>query len=838
MRPFTAPKALSRGRPLLVAVAGLALVMAVLAAPASAAKPPVSRSGGLSGAVLNHAGSGLRGAKVTAYALPGLQPGCVGAANSWKPIASTTSSGTGAFSLPLAPGTYRIGVVPANLSADSFGYWVQGIQGDGSDVTSWVGYADDVLVPTTGKQGLTVHLTTPVTATGTVDEFSGPVSGLVVRATPEEYGSQATNTPSAVTNSSGVYSIPGLPTYVPDHPVYTAPGFIGQTVNGAARYGLVITDPAGWHVPWPWWLAQYQGGLNPWPNVVDVTDSSTWTAQLVHLGRTGRLNGKVVDQRGKPLANIAVSVAYEFGSFPVQTNAKGGFVVPVAPAWPGVHRLPLQFSDPAGRYATTFYPGVPYQSQATPIGPVNEGQEISLTMMMVSGAATLTGYAWYSVGVPAAGATVTAYDPAGYTDPNRVAGTPATVACDGSFTVTGLWPGAYRVGFAPGTFGPTQSTLANVSSGQTLSLGTVQLPSWVISGVVQEGTQTWPGPGVGGIQVDAVVTNFPVNGQPVPGAQYEALADYGMPSARAVSSEGGPGVQTGRFQVFLTNAPWGWGSLYLTFHDPQGRFPDQTYRDYLAQGLGSPIDLWNNGQYQQQYNPTAGTGPNLNDIYLHRAFIQYATTSGADQVTVHYSDPVSCAGATTAVGQWAVQTGGGPVHPVSYSCNDIQNVVLTFNTGTLPGPGSSLTYNWDGISIWDGTSGDGLSWAPGWANAGGPFGVRTPDLTTLDQPIITQVSVQNPMELLVTFSQNVSCAASPSSADLQQWNAMFFPQNQPSQNFTPSGYDCSAGSNQVGLIFPQNLPGTPGQLRFNSNGSLVSTTAPPVQARSQTVPIP
>ncbi len=838
MRPFAGLKVFSYARRLLVATAALSLVAAMQAAPALAAKPPAHRSGGLSGTVLNHLGNGLGGAKVTAYALPGLQPGCVQAALSWKPTASTTSTATGGFSLALAPGTYRIGVVPANLSTDSFGYWVQSIQGDFSDVTSWVGYADDILVPTTGKQGLTVRLTTPVTATGkVVDGINSPVSGLVVRLTPEEYGWQATNTPSAVTNGNGVYSIPGLPKNVPDHPVYTAPGFTGQPVNGAARYGFVITDPAAWHTPWLWWLAQYQPDNAIWPDVIDVTDSSTWdmTASPVFLSRTGRVNGKVVDQRGRALANISVSVVYAFGNFPVQTDARGRFMLPVQPAWPGISPLPLQFIDPAGRYQSAFYPGVEYESQATAVGPVDAGQEMTLTMKMVSGAATLTGHAWYSVGVPAAGATVSAYDPAGYTNPTRIAGVPGTVACDGSFSVTGLWPGAYKVAFAPGNSGPTQSSLANVSSGQTLSLGTVQMPSWVISGVVQEGSQASPGPAVGGIQVDAVVTGLSVNGQPVPG-QAAALADYGMPSARAFSSEGGAGLQTGRFELFLTYAPWGMGGLYLTFEDPQGRFPDQVYRDYPAQGFGGLVDLWGNPQYQQQFNPTTGTGPNLFDIYLHRAFIQYAT-SAPDQVTVHYSDPVYCAGGTTAVTQWAVQTGGGPVHPVSYSCNGSQDVVLTFAAGTLPGPGSQLTYNWDGTSIWDGVAGDGLSWAPGWLPPGSYFGVRTPDWTTLDQPVITGVSISNAAQLLVTFSQDITCTTSPSGADLQQWNAMFF-QNGPSQNLMPSSYDCTGGPNQIGLNFPQSFPSGSGQLQFNSNGSVASTTTPAVPARWQTVPIP
>ena len=92
---------------------------------------------------------------------------------------------------------------------------------DNTQVTSWVGWAGDVFVGTSGRSGINVHLTTPGAITGTVYESAYPVpeprptttlAGMRVRAVTDYDGQTQRIAPETLTLADGTYTIAGLPT--------------------------------------------------------------------------------------------------------------------------------------------------------------------------------------------------------------------------------------------------------------------------------------------------------------------------------------------------------------------------------------------------------------------------------------------------------------------------------------------------------------------------------------------------------------------------------------------------------------------------------------------------
>ena len=527
------------------------IVVGMAAAPAAAAPRP--RTGGLSGTVLGVSGAPLTGAAVTAYALPGLQAGCLVSGNEYRAVRSVTTDSTGAFALPLPTGRYRIGVRPAavDLATDSGGFWVDAgkAQFDGSNVTSWVGFADDVMVPSNGRTGLAVKVTEPVSITGRfTDPTPGvpagtPLSGIEVRAVQVGPDQLTRVYPAAFTDSNGDYAIRGLPAFVAD-PIPETP------TNEALVYGLVAVDPAAWHGILVWWHTLLDDDpsnpefYDPDNNVplVDFNHESETGVRNVNfagMAASGRVAGKVVNERGRPIAGIEVSVDSDSPWPPgTVTDRRGGFVIPAG--------APLRFIDPAGKYREAWYPGVE-QLDAVAIENPGAGQEVAITMRMLGDAATITGLAYYAVGVPAAGAS------------------PGPVLCDGTFTLKGLWPGPQTVEFVPGFSDaiPTMTLHVNTSAGRVTDLGTVVLPTWIYEGWVHT-----DGESIGGARVE-LVSAVDWDG----GWQIIHWQDR-VPAAGAVTDDGGS------FRVWLTSLPAGPPALLVTDTQDPARFVSQVFNGW------------------------------------------------------------------------------------------------------------------------------------------------------------------------------------------------------------------------------------------------------------------
>jgi hypothetical protein len=520
----------------LVVLAVIGLVFALTPGVTAAARPAPS---GVAGTVSTATGI-VANAVVTAYALPGAIESCPEGDDGWRAIATTTTNARGEYTLKVPPGYYRIGVTPPAGASASFGYRVDELGGDGSNVTSWVGFADDIVVPTSMRSNVNVRLSTPRAITGTVTEegTGAPLTGIEVRAVAASRDQLQRIAPMASTGAGGTFTIRDLPDVVPD-PDHSTPE------NEAARYGLTFVDPTGWHQLWLWWFS----GLVPGPNDTPVVDLQTEPAPVrdVALTHTARYTGVVRDGRGRPLAGIAVEPYSAFPYPPRLTDSKGRFAVEAG--------LPdgwvLRFRDPSGRYRTTFSGGYELASQAIAADPTLvqaniPGTEKISNVTLLEGS-RMTGMVVYAAEVPAASAQVQAWR-AGYAWDdweNVVGGTAA--ACDGTFTMTGLWPGTHNVGFgAPGVYGLSITrTEGFPSAGGTLALGRVTLPSWIATGQVDG-----PDGPLEGIEIDLM------------GVDSESRF------AHAVSDA------FGRFRVFTPyDASQG---MQVRAHDPLGRWPDQT----------------------------------------------------------------------------------------------------------------------------------------------------------------------------------------------------------------------------------------------------------------------
>ena len=158
----------------------LGLYLAVFPTAVDAAPP--AKGASITGTVFSAADAPLAGAVVTAYALPGLRQGCLASPDEWGAIASATTRSNGTYTIAgLTQGFYRIGVTPKDPTKDSFGYrlddqWA----GETANVTSWVGFADDVVAPSGGND---VYLARPASFGGRItDTDSGTgLAGIEVR---------------------------------------------------------------------------------------------------------------------------------------------------------------------------------------------------------------------------------------------------------------------------------------------------------------------------------------------------------------------------------------------------------------------------------------------------------------------------------------------------------------------------------------------------------------------------------------------------------------------------------------------------------------------------------
>ena len=205
---------------------------------------------------------------------------------------------------------------------------------------------------------------------------------------------------------------------------------------------------------------------------VDVENDATAVVPDVRLPFAAAISGRIIDERGEPLANIEVyAMGQRFGAtklqrvgqgMPLRTDDQGRFrvfglsagdVVLVAEAGQGFSGMG-GFDQPAG-FVTTYYPDAISDSEARRItlreGSDLDGMDIRMTRMRTF---RISGTIVDSRGLPDGAAQAGLHHFA-----NGSGGTTQVkVGPDGKFEADGVVPGSYRIVIGTMNFGPFGAT--------------------------------------------------------------------------------------------------------------------------------------------------------------------------------------------------------------------------------------------------------------------------------------------------------------------------------------------------------------------------------------------
>lgn len=439
-------------------LAAWVLAALVLVAGVLVATPAQAEGGGsISGVVTDEAGTPASGVQVVAYKYNA-------AWGFWSWVSSTYAGPDGAYALAdLADGEYRVDFDTSASSSNLVGEWWQ----DASDLLSatTLTVADGAAVT-----GVSPSLSVGGVITGLVtDEQGAPIPGVSVRA----YGVAGDSTYTS-TDAAGIYRLMGL---------------------GAGAYHVEFSplDMSG-PVAGEWWNdAASRSEAAPVSVVVGVETSGIDAV----LGAAGAIAGLVTDEAGAPVANVFAALyratADGVGEWVTSrmTDASGAYSLPGLPA--GEYKL--NFST-IGPLLGEWYENATDAASATAIA-VTGGSTTTADAQLAAGA-SISGVITTEAGEPVSDATVwiSLVTPDGLA-PARGAGS----AADGTYSITGLEPGQYKVRFEtpqanPSVVGewwanvPTeeQATVLTLESGSVATDVNAQLAAGaVISGTARDG---------------------------------------------------------------------------------------------------------------------------------------------------------------------------------------------------------------------------------------------------------------------------------------------------------------------------------------------------------------
>ena len=312
----------------------------------------------------------------------------------------------GNYSTPVAPGSYFLYLI------DRTGGHTPGFLTGSSVATVTVStgeltHVDGAMAPTQGAIAGTVNQSSPAAAIPGAWAIVSTAAG-----TPER---------AVVANASGAYTIGGLRT---------------------GNHVMVFVDPTGAHAPRYFPSSQTFPGATP--TAVTAGGSATANGSLpaqTAVGTGALLTGTVTETgTGVPLAGVHV-VALRASDFSIVrgavTNASGAYSLNVVA---GPYKL--GFIDGTGLHAMEWHnnqPGAGLGSATSVTAPAVTNAALDRTTGSLSGTVTED-----PSGGAMAGVWVLAIGPSG------IAGG-AVTAADGTYSVTGLAPGTYRVEFVDPT---------------------------------------------------------------------------------------------------------------------------------------------------------------------------------------------------------------------------------------------------------------------------------------------------------------------------------------------------------------------------------------------------
>ena len=422
----------ARRTPLLTTVLTLLLgLLASLCVLGAAAAPAQARAtGAIAGTVTGPSGTPLEGVLVIAYQTG--QP-----AGTWTPRGSTYTAADGSFAVgELATGAYRVGFFDQTTPVRTYAWEYY------DSKPSLDAAADIQVVDGQTSGGRDAQLVAMGHITGTVRRTDGvALDNIEVEAVVPRQGGGWTPLGTDVTGGDGTYDIGGLPTGTYRVTFRDAGhAYLGSYVRESYNDKATIEEAED----------------------LTVSEGSVLSGIDAVLERNGILGGTVTNSSGDPIGGIEVQafsdvepgpgvVWAEVGPFTETDQLTGGYAMPLPT---GSYRL-LFLNRPGApsTYLPEWYADQASLETAQDVAVVNE-QTTNLPDVAMTVGGRISGRLTDQAGELVSGMFAVPYkrgvDPGGATTWTRMA--PMLQEEAGAWSVRGLTPGTYRIGFENSTF--------------------------------------------------------------------------------------------------------------------------------------------------------------------------------------------------------------------------------------------------------------------------------------------------------------------------------------------------------------------------------------------------
>ncbi|HET6809621.1 MAG TPA: carboxypeptidase-like regulatory domain-containing protein [Acidimicrobiales bacterium] len=377
-------------------------------------------------------------------------------------VQPASGGGAGGSATTGADGTYTVSA----LAPGSYDVEFSGCGGAGNYATQWYRGASSQASATpvsvaTGQTttGIDAAMAPSAEISGTVTDTSSPpqpLGGICVVASPTSGGGASY---SAITDSSGSYTMNGVPggSYLVDFYAWCGNqgSYVSQWYKGAST----------------------QASATP----VAVTPGQTTAGIDAAMARGGSISGTVTDTASPPadLAGVCVSAnPTQGGAGTGQSSASASDgTYTIKNLAPGSYEVQFTGCQGSGNYVAQWYSGASSPSSATPV-PVTAGQTTTGIDAAMAPGGSISGTVTDTASPPkaVAGICVSAV-------PTQGSGGGGTnTASDGTYTIKNLAAGSYDVEFVScqssgnyltqwynGASGPSSATAVSVTAGQTTS---------------------------------------------------------------------------------------------------------------------------------------------------------------------------------------------------------------------------------------------------------------------------------------------------------------------------------------------------------------------------------
>ncbi|MDR7188904.1 MULTISPECIES: carboxypeptidase-like regulatory domain-containing protein [Microbacterium] len=517
---------------------GVVLAVLVLLAGVLGATPArADDTGSISGVVAAEDGTGADSVSVIAHRYQS-------AWGYWAWHTSVATDASGAYTLSGLPdGDYRIEFRPFSGASELIAeYWDDA--GDILSAKTISVVSGAAVVDIDAELGVGAALSGEVS-----DEAGEPITGVSVRAI-DDMGRWAS---SGFTDATGAYRLAGLRTgsYLLEFaPALLSAAFAGEWWDDAASRSQATS--------------------------VAVTAGTEHTGYDAVLGLAGSVAGTVTDSDGTPASGVGVSVyhaeAWGAGEWAgsATTDETGAYAVLGLAA--GDYKVAFWSS---GSLLGEWFDDAPYADTARTVS-VGSGATATADAELTIGA-TVTGVVTDEAGAPVADVAVWAR-PVNIGGPNYASG--VSTSSDGSFTLTGLTPGDYRVQFmtdnaSVNVVGEWWNDARTEAAATVLSLAPGEVATDVsarlavgasITGVLRDGE--------GAPSADAQVTLYDSEGQWLRDGRAGADGSYEL-----------RGLEAGTYRVGFTTETGGGAALKEWWHNA----PDVASADDIVVGTAATI---------------------------------------------------------------------------------------------------------------------------------------------------------------------------------------------------------------------------------------------------------